>query len=712
MKDMSVFSAISRKKIKNYGYIFIAIASSLLFFYPLILSNKTFFFRDIHRWFYPMKYFLASSLKAGSIPFWCPNYFCGSPFMSDLQSGVFYPISLVFVLFPFSWSFNIYIILHFFLGFCFFYHFIKGIGLSKGSALITSISYCYGGYAIASVSTLNNLSTMIWLPAILWSFQKAATKGHKSGYFFTVLFLCMSILGGEPQLFILTAGLVFFYGLTSVADETHGISSRIKNTAIILIVITSSVLLTMVQLGPAYMDYQLSARLGGIAYEEATEFSLNLQMLKHLVLPLHFSLTFTTDPAALNNFFPGKGQMPWLLTIYPGFMIVPMAIFGLFFGFSKRILFWLVTFFITLALALGHNTPAYYIFFKIFPFFRFPEKFMFLAGFSLLVMAAYGFDRIFCLFRQKSVRPGLLLFFMALTVFADLYVTHKNLNPLCESAFLKSYHPGLQPVLDDPEPFRIYVDNERTSPDFYQNTIFNHHITWQKLLMPNLGILHNLNHVGGTSGLELRYQYLITEMLLKPWPEKVRFLRLANVKYIISLKPLDKNPDLKGQIEKINAIVYKIRGYLPRAWIVGQLHPIRKGTMDELIDGSFNPEYSAIAKGKIADRYNKPFFKKIDDIRYENDGRINIELNADEPGVLVISESSYPGWQVFVDRQKKECLWLNLLFQGVEIEKGKHEICFLYRPRHFNLFLSISLISSVLFSFIWLFCLSFGKNRH
>lgn len=631
--------------------------------------------------------------------------------MSDLQSGVFYPISIVFALFQFPLSFNIYILLHFVLGFCFFYLFINGIGLSRESALITSISYCYGSYTIATINTLNNLTTLIWLPAILWSFQNAMAKGHKSGYFFTVLFFCMAILGGEPQLFILTAGLVFFYGLIFIADETPDISSRIKNAAIILFVITSSILLTMVQLGPAYLDYQLSARLGGITYEEATEFSLNLQMLKHLVLPLLFSPTFTTDPAALNNFFPGNGQIPWLLTIYPGFMIVPMAIFGLFSGFSKKTLFWLVTFFITLALALGHNTPAYYIFFKIFPFFRFPEKFMFLAGFSLLVIAAHGFDRILCLFRQKSVRPGLLIFFMALTVFADLYVNHRNLNPLCESVFLKSYHAKLQPIIEDPEPFRIYADTESTLPDFSRNTIFNHHTKWQKLLMPNLGVLQKLNHVGGTSGLELRYQYLITEVLLKPWAEKIRFLRLANVKYIISSEPLDKDPGLKGQIEKINTIVYKIRDYLPRAWIVGQLHPIKKGAADELIDCSFNPEYSALARGKIVERHNKPFFKKVDSIRYEKGDRVHIEVTAETPGVLVLSESSYPGWQVFVDGQKKECLWLNLLFQGVEIEKGKHEIDFLYRPKHFSVFLTISLGSMILFFFIWLCYRLYGKEN-
>jgi Bacterial membrane protein YfhO len=711
MKDMSVFSTISLKISKHYGYILVALGLSVLFFYPVIFSDKTFFFRDIHRWFYPMKYFLASSLKTGSIPFWCPNYFCGSPFVSDLQSGVFYPFSLIFALFQFPLSFNLYIILHIILGFCFFYLFIKGIGLSRESALITSISYCYGGYAVASVNTLNNLSTMIWLPAILWSFQKASTKGIKSGYLFAALFLCMSILGGEPQLFILTAGLLFFYGLASIPGKTPGFNPRVRNAVIILFLITSSVLITMVQLGPAYMDYQFSARLGGMTYEEATKFSLNFEMLKHLILPLRFNPAFFTDPAVLNNFFPGQGQIPWLLTIYPGFMIVPMVLFGLLFNFSKRILFWLVVFCITLVLALGHNTPAYYTFFKIFPFFRFPEKFMFLAGFSLLVMAAYGFDRLFSLFEQKKVAGPFLFFLVAILLISDLYLSHSQLNPVCESTFYNRHHPDLKPLLDDPGTFRIYLDPEFKPPPHIQDTILNHHIRWQMLLMPNLGILHNLNHVGGTSGLELRYQYLITQMFSKPWAEKIHFLKLANVKYVISPKPLDENPDLKGEIEKVNAIVYKIRGYLPRAWIVGQLHPIRKGTVDELIDGSFHPEYSALAKGKIVDRYNEPSYNEISHIAYLNNNRIHIELTAKKPGILVISESSYPGWQVFVNGKEQKCLWLNLLFQGVEIEKGKHNIYFLYHPKYFNFFLLISLSYSILFSFSWFLYWLFVKQK-
>jgi hypothetical protein len=199
--------------------------------------------------------------------------------------------------------------------------------------------------------------------------------------------------------------------------------------------------------------------------------------------------------------------------------------------------------------------------------------------------------------------------------------------------------------------------------------------------------------------------------LAKPWTEKIHFLRLANVKYIISNHRLDKEPGLEGQIEKVNSLVYKIRDYLPRAWMVGQLKAIDKGTGDELLDNSFDPRFSALTRPGIISRYKRPFFKNIEQIRYEGNSRIQVELTAEEPGILVLSESSYPGWQVFVDGKERECLWLNLLFQGVEIEKGCHQVEFIYRPKYFPVFLSISLSLLILLLFLWSYTLLFERKQ-
>ena len=91
---------------------------------------------------------------------------------------------------------------------------------------------------------------------------------------------------------------------------------------------------------------------------------------------------------------------------------------------------------------------------------------------------------------------------------------------------------------------------------------------------------------------------------------------------------------------------------------------------------------------------------------------IEIVLTAQEPSVLVLSESAYPGWRVYVDGEERPCLWLNLLFQGVEVEKGKHHIRFVFRPKGFTLYLALSIVSVGLFFFVWFCTWRSGRRKH
>jgi len=697
---------------KRHAYLFAAMALSILFFYPVLFSNKTFFLRDIHQWFYPMKFFLSNSLKAGEIPFWCPHYFCGSPFMSDIQSGVFYPLSLVFFLLPFPESFNLYIVIHFILGFCFFYQFITSLGLSRKSALITSISFCYGGFTLSSVNILNNLSTLIWLPAVLWSFQRATTKNHISWYFLAVLFLCMAALGGAPQLFLFIIGVLFLFGITQSGEVTCGPRSRLKNAIIIILLTLFSLLLTMVQLGPTFLDYQQSLRLGGLSYDEARIYALDLSRLAHLVFPPEYHSGFMMDsPTDLKRLFSGDGELPWLLTIYPGLIITILALFGMIFSFSGRLLVWIAIFVVAIILALGDTTPAHYVFYRLFPFFRFPEKFMFLGTFSLLVISAYGLDRLFAMLRKRNIYHDYYFYLIVVLLIGDLFLAHRYVNPVCESAFYRFHDPMLQPILDDQGTFRVYVDPENELPASVGDTILNHHIVAQRLLVPHLGILQDIDYVDGHTPLKLLYQHVIRDDLLsKPWEERIRFLRLANVKYIISSKALDKNRGLMKDIKKLNAIVYKVSGHLPRAWMVGQLLPIQQDSVDDLVCPSFNPASSALTKGEVVNTYNAPWFKEIDSINYNTPNTITIRLTAGSPGILVVTESSYPKWRVFVDGVEKKCLYLNFFFLGVEMDAGKHTVVLQYRPRDYLLFLFISLASLSFFIIIWMFYLFLNRS--
>ncbi|RLB93553.1 MAG: hypothetical protein DRH76_10060, partial [Deltaproteobacteria bacterium] len=67
---MLFFLPMRSARLKSSLPVLLSAALVALFFHPVLSGENTFYFRDIHRWFYPMKYFLAQSLQQGEIPFW------------------------------------------------------------------------------------------------------------------------------------------------------------------------------------------------------------------------------------------------------------------------------------------------------------------------------------------------------------------------------------------------------------------------------------------------------------------------------------------------------------------------------------------------------------------------------------------------------------------------------------------------------------------
>jgi hypothetical protein len=70
-----------------------------------------------------------------------------------------------------------------------------------------------------------------------------------------------------------------------------------------------------------------------------------------------------------------------------------------------------------------------------------------------------------------------------------------------------------------------------------------------------------------------------------------------------------------------------------------------------------------------------------------------IELAADlrSPGVIILAEAYYPGWELTIDGQPAEFLRVNRMMRGAAVEAGSHRLVYTYRPRTFRLGMMVSL---------------------
>ena len=57
-----------------------------------------------------------------------------------------------------------------------------------------------------------------------------------------------------------------------------------------------------------------------------------------------------------------------------------------------------------------------------------------------------------------------------------------------------------------------------------------------------------------------------------------------------------------------------------------------------------------------------------------------LSVATDRPGLLVLHDLYYPGWEATVDGKATPVLRANLLFRGVEVPAGEHRVEFTFRP--------------------------------
>ncbi len=147
-----------------------------LFFWRILTPNladrASFPPGDFSHQFWAFATFEARQLAAGHLPLWNPFTYSGTPFWADIQSAVFYPISLLTVVLSGGrlplFNLELEAILHFWLAGLFTYLFARRLIRYRPAAFLSAITFTFGGYLTSYPSQqLAVLETDVWLPLML-----------------------------------------------------------------------------------------------------------------------------------------------------------------------------------------------------------------------------------------------------------------------------------------------------------------------------------------------------------------------------------------------------------------------------------------------------------------------------------------------------------------------------------------------------------------
>lgn len=376
----------------------LAIGLATLFLFLPILAGESFFGRDIAPFFYPMKHFLSESLSSGRFPLWNPWTAGGGPFFATLQPGVLYPGSLPLLVLPFPHSADSIVILHFVLAGAGWFALLRHWGRSTPAATFGALAFILGGFFLSIANFLNNLQTLAWAPWLFlaWARYLAQASAGRLAAFSALS--AVAFLGGEPQLLVLILVLVLAHGMLRLGPAAPPRSLQLRGYAVAGML---AIAVVGVQLVPFLEFIGQSVRSLPLELSFASRRSLEPAGLVHLLIPPAIETgpyDFTTQYLAYRN-------VPWLLSIYPGVLMMAFWFCGLRSADRRTSWFWGILTVLGIILALGQYSPVYRTLFDILPpfrAFRYPEKFMVLAALGLPILASIGFDK----WREESVSGG------------------------------------------------------------------------------------------------------------------------------------------------------------------------------------------------------------------------------------------------------------------------------------------------------------------
>jgi len=70
---------------------------------------------------------------------------------------------------------------------------------------------------------------------------------------------------------------------------------------------------------------------------------------------------------------------------------------------------------------------------------------------------------------------------------------------------------------------------------------------------------------------------------------------------------------------------------------------------------------------------------------------VKITSNTPFDGVLVLTDTNFPGWEAYINGQKTPIYSANYLFRGVKLSHGTNMVEFKYKPKFLNTAIFISL---------------------
>lgn len=184
----------------------------LLLFWRWVFQGQALYWGTLLLQFYPWHQLVKTSIQRGHWPLWNPLLGNGTPLLANMQSAVFYPPNLLYLIMPVAHGLTLSVVTHLILAGGFMYLYAQRLGLTPFAATISALAYMFSGYIIGRTQFVPMVNAAAWYPLLLLLADNLATRRRLIDALGLATVLALQMLAGHAQL--------WFYGLLLIGAYT------------------------------------------------------------------------------------------------------------------------------------------------------------------------------------------------------------------------------------------------------------------------------------------------------------------------------------------------------------------------------------------------------------------------------------------------------------------------------------------------------------
>ena len=444
---------------------------ALFLFRDFVFGGGMLFGSDTQALGYMARKFFADSLRDGVFPQWNPLLFGGTPFLESLAGGdSLYPPSVFLLLvMPTFRALGWKLVLHLPIAAFGMYGWTRCLGRTRCAAFVAGLGFMVAPFFVTLVFPGHDGKVFVTAltPWLFWAVERFFSTGARSSWAAVGVCVALVALTTHFQMaYFLFVAVGLYAGFRAMVNhrsshEAGGEPRRVRRTGVtrFALFLTASVVgagAAGIQLLPAVEYVKADSRRSATTTEAsaavnkqyAAQWSMHAEeALASLIIPEFVGNSQANGEWARGTYW-GKNTFK-LNHEYMGWILVMLACFSVFSAEGRGIrLFMLTLFGVSFLYTLGAASPVWNGLYHALPgikLFRSASMVIFLSGFAVSTLAAYGTDQVLSWARGAEPVPAeALRLVLGLVGLCALLLVGSQTGVLF-SVWTSLFHPNLGP---------------------------------------------------------------------------------------------------------------------------------------------------------------------------------------------------------------------------------------------------------------------------